>query len=218
MKKLFLKSVDLEYNQYLLLYQEKQAEQAMKQRALFPVYHQISEQVQELEKIAHSYENMKPFVVKEQEHAEIQDLLVCVKHSLDRLTFWKNQMEKLQEKIYAQMIAAPVGIIPEYKKEGFLFIHDQQIKEQHLFYYSAHIIKQQECRYADFYTQHLESFYGLAPQFKASLLKQEIIKRYSKQIAAPLFFVVALQEHIPVFETALPLSKQMVLQWTQSNT
>ncbi|NBV14872.1 MAG: hypothetical protein EBS07_12535, partial [Sphingobacteriia bacterium] len=131
---------DSELKQYLLLAFEQKAKQFFSENYLYPVYLESKYHLAELKKLIHLFnrhsksfpKQIKGIGSDEQSwnfentiplDATASCLLEIIDFALPILSQLEKEGSKLEQKIQQDVNIQPAGIIPLYRKEGYMFIH-----------------------------------------------------------------------------------------------
>ena len=117
----------------------------------------------------------------------------------------------LYEFICGNMEIEHVGILPQYKEEGYLTVPDKAIGEIKVYRYEMSIITKSGKGYRSLKSSHLynipnQKIVNKAPQS----IKYELIKRY-KELPNPAMFNVHVDIEFPYTESVYPVAKRELI-------
>jgi len=111
--------------------------------------------------------------------------------------------------IEEQMEIMPVGVLPIYKKEGYLFIDGQGMDELKVYRFTTKVIEGANERHHAVRTDLIDS-----PRKRLSLsyenMKLTLIKRY-KNLPNPATYLVVTHLGFPLSETVEPIAKRLLV-------
>jgi hypothetical protein len=138
---------------------------------------------------------------------EIERIIQYALPKMDRLT---QQGLEIYDSLEEQIEIEPVGIEPIYKKEGYLFLSEQEKQDVRIYRYTW-----------QFYTSNADRFVGFSTTYlytelrswlnHAVEVKYKLMKRFS-DLPNPACYRIHSKISMPVQETFLPLAKRLMLQ------
>ncbi|MBB3839562.1 hypothetical protein FHS57_003571 [Runella defluvii] len=142
-------------------------------------------------------------VAQSEEMTEIDSIL---DYSLPLFQKTLTRGQDQSEDIASKLVFTPVGIMPLYLKEGYLFIYRTTQKATDIFQYNVRLFESSEEQTIK--TKYIESVpKNVANTFEN--LKLTLIQK-RRELPNPATYLVESPIDYPVQETLLPLAKQMV--------
>ncbi len=141
------------------------------------------------------------------ETPELSELNGILDYAIPLFSKTLREGEARVEDIQAELLLAPVGIMPLRNEEGYLFIARASSAETVVFQYRVTLYGRHACREID--TTHVGVFRrGISSTVES--IKAELIKKYH-QLPNPATYIVEAKRNYPLEETLLPLAKQLMV-------
>lgn len=233
-KALFQQNLDAEYNRYVILAQIKKSEDFFQKRMLFPVYRQLMEQYKVLSEIKQNYDDLQSALSKDLKLIDLKhqrlvydqvplaqfldETYALLEFALPRLKSLLDQGKALHDAIKHEMALKTVGVEPLYTKEGLLVLHHQAKAQHHVFSYSTHVIENLKEDDVFFKTTYINTFPVKDGKWTPENIKYHFMQKHKKDFPVPATYVIEYGEKIPVFETFLPISREVFLEKVYGNT
>lgn len=116
----------------------------------------------------------------------------------------------IYEHVEQSMIVEPVGIVPLYKNEGYVFIRYGNLQEVRIYNYTITLFEHKDARYKGIRMEYMDSrSKNLANTYQQ--IKLDIIKSY-RTLPNPAVYKVECAETFPFNETLLPVTKRVLVQ------
>lgn len=217
--------LDFEYKKYLLLAYLKHVEEHFGQQKIFPELSDLQVHYRETlallqsqtewtaslqkklagvdwEHLALRYENDFPESLPLK---EVEDILT---YAVPRFGKAVQTGEELLREIAKRVTISPVGIVPLFRREGYLFLYQALNRELQIYTYRVSIFDEAVPPARRVVTTLLES------RYKSSVTTFESIKlelvRKRKEMPNPASYVVESTGLYPMEETFLPIAKRKV--------
>jgi hypothetical protein len=219
-------SLDVEYKQYIALAYLQQVKRSFSQTRLYPDFAELIAHYRELEDYRRVKDDMEGRFPQEvvsisldparidyrstvPEDPTLRDIDEIVEFSLPR---FKQELETgraIYEFLEGSLLMEPVGLMPIYKKEGYLLLRLLPDVETRVYQFEASFIYTNEERLGGLRTQYVTSFsYSLATTY--SNMKTELV-RQRRELPNPATFVAEAQLAVPLEETLLPITRRKLL-------
>ncbi|MCU0422660.1 MAG: hypothetical protein MUC81_07585 [Bacteroidia bacterium] len=131
-----------------------------------------------------------------------------IEYSIPLMQKHLDEGKELYEFIEREIELIPIGILPIYRKEGYLMFKREQILvyeyELKLFEHASEIFRSISTK---FITDYHLSFLHTAEYIKRDIINQ------NKKLPNPAFFYVESAHDYPVHTTVLPITKRLLLQY-----
>lgn len=220
--------IDFEMQQYRLLAYLQDVKRAFNEKKLYPqladiVFHynnllsfrqnkrllqdQFPRTLQhiDLQKMELVYERM---LSDDQIMAELEQI---VEYAVDEMKTTIDDGAEIYERIEKQMVIEPVGIMPLYKNEGYIFLRYGDHREVRVYNYSVSLFEHKNARYRGIKVDFVESLEkNLANTYEQ--IKIDVIRRI-RTLPNPAVFKVEFPMDVPVNETLLPVAKRMLVKY-----
>ncbi len=215
-------AIDFELKKYRLLAYLQQAERQLSQKTLFPLVEDLSGQVNNLETYIQRRNELEQMLRKTPEgldfasgkllyanenpvSEELKEINRIVTYSYKKLVKWQEKAQELVTKYRQGISISPVGLLPLYKKEGYLFLLRE--KTISVFDYAIYeVYSHARSNTFSVQTRALGEFPD-SPGLTFEKLKHEITREEGKY-ASPATFVCESATSLPIYETLLPLAQQ----------
>lgn len=125
----------------------------------------------------------------------------------------KKQIEEgveIFEFVKGQLQFEPVGILPIYRREGYLFISRVAEPNLHVFRYKSSLLKYAGDRFRNISIWLVDTFRRSLGQ-TLEALKLRLVREI-KELPNPATWRIHSSHHFPLEETLLPISKRLLLQ------
>lgn len=218
--------LDFEYKKYILLAYLKQVEQAFDKGKLYPfmadlVFHYNNLlTLKQNKEILHNempksisqldFEKLK--VVYERivlDDEVMEEIFAVVQYALPRIKHLLGEGKELYELVEHSMEFEPVGLVPLYKKEGYLFLTADFNREVLIFRYTISALQRMDEQYMAINMQYLKrentSITNTLPQMKLNMLKQ------FTDLPNPATYMLYSKLQFPLQATLLPIAKRLLL-------
>lgn len=219
-------NIDFERKKYQLLAYLKESSRAFQEIKLYPSlaelvdHHQILVELKSDKKKVQDlfpkrltkldFENLDlSYTSKVEEGPLMREIDQIADFAIPRL---KNKIEEgvdIYEYIEEQVDFEPVGLLPIYKKEGFILLSRGNINEVHAFRYKSSLLQFAGDRFRSLSLWLIGVFErtitNTLEQIKRSLINE------IKELPNPATWRVHSQQTFPLDETLLPISKRLLL-------
>lgn len=219
--------VDFEHKKYVLLAYLKSVSTRFEAMKLYPELGELIGHLRNLKAFAENKELLASQFPKQFTGVDMNKLRLSYKAMLDDgevlaeieriINYAMPKMDNLAKQgieIYdyleEQIEIEPVGIEPLYKKEGYIFLSEQQKNDVRIYRYVHQFYTSDANRFLGFTTTYLftelRSWLGHAVE-----VKYKLMKRFS-DLPNPACYRIHSRVTIPVQETFLPLAKRLMMQ------
>jgi hypothetical protein len=133
---------------------------------------------------------------------DFEEVNSIVDFSIPKLQEWMEKGQKLFDDVSSQMVWNVVGIVPNYKDEGYFFLHVDG-KELFVYRFKVEKIIQETDNYIEITTEMVDSMKTSLNSYEN--LKHDLMKKYD--LSFPLTFSIQTKR-FPMKETLLPIMKR----------
>jgi len=224
--------LDFEYKKYLVLAYLQSTKIAFDEYRLYPfladlIFHyQNLSQVKESKKLI--YEQFPQRISK----ADFEKLEICYQKIVDddstmqeieeivgfAMPRFKKEMSKgkeIYDFIESKIEITPVGILPIYANEGYLFLNEYKVSETKVYKYQITVFENVSEKFKGIHIQYLESIKKSIGQTYENI-KIALSKKYT-QLPNPATFMVVSHITCPLDESLLPIAKRTLVKYISSS-
>ncbi|NQY66351.1 MAG: hypothetical protein HRT72_01295, partial [Flavobacteriales bacterium] len=166
------KHIDFEYKQYVLLSYLQNVEKKFTANKLYPVLDDLLALYKELKDIKSIKANIQNQFPKRLLHVDSHNLILQYKRlfedgnilkemdriinfSLPKFAEYISYGEEIRALLESKIDLSPIGILPLYKDEGYLFLQDDAIKKTKVYEYSITIFENSSVKYKGIRTNYV---------------------------------------------------------------
>lgn len=218
--------LDHEYKEYLFLAWLQKAKREFTDAKLYPALSRLIEEHRRLDSLRKgkadftlkARKDVKGIDLRKmrlvykdlEEHPELNDYLnSLIEFALPRLEGMMQEGKSLYDLVDEQLELTPVGLVPIYRKEGYLFLHDEPRKDIYLFRYVLSLLELADEHFHSLQTELIDQRRkGLGQTFEQ--LKGELIKRFT-YLPNPATYLVRSSLVFPLQETLLPIARRRLM-------
>ena len=221
-------SSDYEKHQYLILAGLKKTEEQFYQNKIYPHLMELVKLYKSLNEIKKKLEDLRkefPKKIKnidlvnrkiEYEVVFVEDSDINLAEDLINwaLPYIQKVLEKgvtIHEFVEKDLSIEHVGIVPNYKEEGYFFIPDRLASELRLYQFELSIFQSSDDSYRSLKTEHVKSLELGMAMFSPNSIKLELI-REKKDLPNPATYNFDTNLEFPFNETIFPVAKRKLMQ------
>ena len=220
--------IDFEYKKYILLSYLQNVKNSFDKTELYPHLADLVHHYQNLVALKENKESLtKNFPAKAEGldmkkleiiyHELIQDDEI-MKELGDIIEYavpmFKNSLEEgkeIYEFVERNCELSPVGLLPLYVDEGYLFIHTSTSLDTSIYRYQVTLIQQASENYRGIHVSFVEKLTkGIGETYET--LKTGIIKKF-KDLPNPATFIIHSKLHFPFTPTLVPVAKRLLVRY-----
>ncbi len=139
----------------------------------------------------------------------MQELEHITQYSLDEMKGTISEGAEIYDFVEKQLLIEPVGIIPLYKNEGYIFLRYGNFSEVRVYNYSITLFEHQTARYKGIKLEYIDSrVKNLANTYEQ--IKIDVI-RSIRALPNPAVYKMEFPLSIPLNETLLPIAKRVLV-------
>ncbi len=225
--------IDFEYKKYILLAYLKNVGDKFENKMLFPHLQEVKwhyENTWTLQQKKALLKSLMPgqlsgidwdnfrftYEKKDIETESLEEIDAILNYAIPKLgSSWRNGEELFQEILNAIEVS-PVGLLPIYCKEGYLFVYQEFIREVLIYYYQMSIYQEKEQALRSINTTLIEKRkYSFSNTFEN--IKLELI-RANQKLPNPATYLVEVKQVLPFQESVLPVAKHKIACYIQANS
>lgn len=139
----------------------------------------------------------------------MQELQQITQYALDEMKGTINEGAEIYEFVEKQLLVEPVGIMPLYKNEGYIFMRYINMPEVRIYNYTVTLFEHKNARYKGIRMEYVDSREkNLANSYEQ--IKIDIIRLY-RTLPNPAVYKVEFPLSVPFNETLLPIAKRALV-------
>jgi len=139
----------------------------------------------------------------------MQELEHITQYALDEMKGTISEGAEIYEFVEKQLMIEPVGIIPLYKNEGYIFLRYGDFSEVRVYNYTITLFEHQNAKYKGIKLEYLDSrVKNLANTYEQ--IKIDVI-RSIRTLPNPAVYKVEFPLSVPFNETLLPVAKRVLV-------
>lgn len=220
--------IDFEYKKYVLLAYLQHVKSNFKSQKLYPdlrdlQYHydysmyfkdgiqQLSVQFpKRIKGVNPENLNLEYEANPQPENNYLSEIESIMDYALPRFKRAINEGEEIVAEVQKNLQVVPVGILPLYKNDGYLLLHEPMINETRVYQYNLTIFENKNERLRGLKTFYVETIKkSMMNTFEN--IKLDLVKRY-KHLPNPATYLVESKYVLPLEETLLPIAKKKVVE------
>lgn len=223
--------IDFEYKKYVLLAYLKQVEEHFDSQRLYPFLSDLLDHYQDALHLKRSNEEVVKAMPKQIDRIDLnklriiykrleedEDFVAIVKSLVNYALPVMEQSIKKGKEIYeeteTQMYIEPIGIVPMYRDEGYVFLDINPTRVTHIYQYQIKKFILFNELMSGIYFKWIDCMTrGIANSFEQ--IKLRLINE-QKDLPNPATFLIQSSNHLPMKETLIPLGKRLVLKTVKS--
>jgi hypothetical protein len=218
--------IDFELQKYRLLAYLQEVRQCFNETKLYPQLAEVVFHYNNLINFQHSKQLLQDQFPKKVGGISMQKLEIIyermladdelmdelnniTQYALNEMKGTINEGAEIYEFIEKQLQVEPVGIIPLYKNEGYVFIRYGNFSDVRIYNYSITLFEHQTDKYKGIKMTYIDSREkNLANTYEQ--IKIDLIRSY-RMLPNPAVYTVELPVLVPFDETLLPIAKRVLM-------
>ena len=218
--------IDAEYKRYVLLAYLTDVQQNFDQRKLYPQFADLVDHYTQLvalkENTLHLY-NAFPGQAKQfdwehlrisyeklvQNDALMAELEEIIDFSIPQFHHYLQTGKEIYDYIESHLKVEPVGVVPLYTNEGYMFIIHPDSKDTEIYEYQTTIFTEKDEKYRSLQTLHIGT-YKRSIVNTPEHMKIELIRALPK-LPNPAVYAIVSEIDLPYTETYLPIAKRALV-------
>lgn len=218
---------DFEKRQYLILHALQQIRRQFRANQLYPELAELIDLYNQLIGLKHHLDKKRESFPKRIKEIDIENKKIEYEEvygeninvsQVKSLIEWAephmadviNEGVEIYDYIEKRTEVESVGILPEYKDEGFMLIPDQIEKELKVYKYQVSIFNSSKDRYRAMRTTFLKELDALQPAIPLNKIKLDLVEEYS-EYPNPATFSFNIEEEFPFKRTVFPIVKRKMI-------
>ena len=218
--------LDFEYKKYLLLAYLQQCKSHFDETKLYPPLGHLMQHYRNLHELKSNIDQMQAAFPKELSGLDLKNLTLHFENSIKSdeqfltitelmdfaIPTMKSTLEdgqQLFDLVEKNIELAPVGIMPVYNHDGYVFIHENHTEDVHIYQYHYSIIHAADEKYRSLSMNYL---YRETRSISNSIenIKLKLIRLY-KDLPQPATFLCQSKLYFPLIETLVPVTRRLMM-------
>jgi hypothetical protein len=222
-------AIDFEYKKYELLAYLQKVDACFSRIKIFPHYPNLLEQQKTLQELKEKQNEFNDLMNKELigidwenkqlvyrknkiDNSCFNEVNEIIEYALPKINKYADQGEEILLSITEKINISPVGLLPLYNKEGYMFLAWGKCAE--LFSYSTTIYEKSDDEHYNVNVKHLDSF-NVNVSNTYENIKTQLI-RNNPEMPNPATYLLVSEIKLPVFETFLPVAKKVLVKYIET--
>ncbi len=217
--------IDFEYKKYILLAYLQKIKNSFDDVKLYPYLSDLIHHYEDLIRYSSQQSQLKSSFYKEIENIDLKKLKInfnnisedeivnkimeIVEYSIPKLKESVDRGAELYDFIRSKIKMDTVGIVPFYRKEGYLLLLIEGNEAVSVYRYSSSIIHKNNDQYHGLMTKKIDQF-KFSYSNTLPKIKVKLIKKY-KDLPTPATFVVHSTMKFSANHTIMPIAKRLLL-------
>ena len=220
--------IDFEYKRYVLLAYLQHVGKNFNESKLYPFLSELLHHYSHLLNLKKNKQMMSDHFPREIDQSGLKNFTLRFKSMLEdpacleevnqiiefALPLMKTHLlegKELYDFVESQLEINPVGLLPLYRDNGYLFVRNSSEPNAFIYEYQLTLFENANEKYKGLKTSMLKEV-GLSPFYTYNNVKLELIKE-KKHLPNPAAYVIESRLHFPVTETLLPVCKRLLIQY-----
>jgi hypothetical protein len=218
--------VDFEYKKYLLLAYLQHCKSNFSESKLYPPLGELMQHYRNLHELKHNVDQLHSSFPKELSGIDFKKLALQFENNYKGDEYFQTITELMEFAIPnlkttiedGQMIfdlveknieLAPIGIMPVYNHDGYVFIHQISTEDVHIYQFHYSIIQSSDEKYRSLSMEYkFRETRSIVNSFEN--IKLKLIKMY-RDLPQPATFLCQSKLHFPLLETLLPVTRRLMI-------
>lgn len=217
--------IDFEYKKYILLAYLQKIKNSFDQVELYPHLSNVIQHYEDLLRYNNQQQNIKASFQKDLNKIDIKKLALkfhtihedeivnkimeIVDFSIPKIKSSLDRGAELYDFILSKIRMETVGIIPFYKKEGYLILLTKGDSQANIYRYKTAIIHNKNDRFHGLKTTKIDQV-NLSIANSLASIKVNLLKKYS-DLPTPATYVIHCAMKFPCKQTIMPIAKRLLL-------
>jgi hypothetical protein len=144
----------------------------------------------------------------------MNELELITQFAIDEMKGTISEGAEIYDFVEKQMLIEPVGILPLYKNEGYVFIRYCEYSEVRIYNYSITLFEHKDARYKGIKMEFIDTrTKNLANTYEQ--IKLDIIRNF-RTLPNPAVYKIEFPLNVPFNETLLPVAKRELVKFIES--
>ncbi|TRX48128.1 hypothetical protein FNH22_29655 [Fulvivirga sp. M361] len=223
--------IDFEYKKYILLSYLKNVEQSFNKNKLYPSMADLVFHYKNLLAVKNNKEllssnfpsqitgvNLKKLEIVYKEMVKDDEMMDQLSDIIEyAIPMFKNSLDQgkeIYEFVESNCELSPVGLLPLYVDEGYLFINTAASSDTSIYRYQLTLIQQSAESYRGIHVSFIENTTKVLGESYESL-KVGMARKF-KDLPNPATFIIHSKLHFPYVATLVPVAKRLLVRYVAS--
>lgn len=219
--------IDFEYKKYILLDYLQDVKDNFSHFKLYPFLGDLVNHYEQLNSLSEGKKNLgedwktnisgidlQNFVLeykaKEEGSKLLDEIDDIVSFAIPQIRSSLNEGKQRYDEVESNLSIYPIGIVPNYKDEGFILLSDN-LGKTFVYRYQLSMIELLKERYRSVKTSFVKK-YDLSLVNNYYAIRNDIIEKYN-EFDSPSTIVIESKLQVPIKETFLPVAKRSLLKY-----
>ena len=220
------KAIDFEYKKYILLAYLKEVSANFEENRLYPSLADLIEHYKLLISIKENKQNLLGSFPQRMQKLDLEKFRITyekiiqddsimseieniIDYSLPQFEHYLTEGKNIYDFIEEQLHIYPIGVIPLYPEQGYLFLKDGTNADTMVYQYQITIFEQPHEKYRGIHTEYVTSYSkSFVNTFES--IKTDLI-RANKQLPNPATYAIETEKTFPLEESLLPIAKRVLV-------
>lgn len=218
--------IDAEYKRYVLLAYLADVHQNFDERKLYPHFSELIDHYNQLVALKENTQNLYNAFPEQAKQLDMENLRInyekivqndklmaeleeIIDFSIPQFHHYLKAGKEIYDYIESRLRVEPVGVVPLYTNEGYMFVLYPNSHETAVYEYQITIYTEKEEKYRALYTTHIAT-YNRSIINTPEHMKIELIRAIPK-LPNPAVFAIESEIELPYLETYLPIAKRALV-------
>ena len=220
------KVIDFEYKKYILLAYLKEVSNNFEENKLYPSLAELIGHYKLLVAIKENKQNLLESFPQRMQKLDMEKFRITyekiiqddsimdeieniINYSLPRFEHYLKEGKNIYDFIEEQLFIYPIGVVPLYPEQGYLFLKDGANADTMVYQYQITIFEQPDEKYRGIHTEYVESYRkSITNTFES--IKTDLIKK-NKAFPNPATYAIETKMVFPLEESLLPIAKRVLV-------
>jgi hypothetical protein len=220
------KHIDFEYKKYILLAYLSEVSSQFDSNRLYPWLAELVDHYRQIAAIKENKTNifksfpkrmnqidLEKFKISYEKIVEDDSLMEEIEQIIDfsipKFEYYLKEGKKIYEFIEEQIHIFPVGVMPLYANEGYMFLCEGERKNTFVYEYHITLFQEPDGNFRGIHTSFVSSFPRTLSNTYESI-KTDLV-RSNRNFPNPATYVVETDLEVPMEETFLPIAKRALV-------
>lgn len=219
--------IDFEYKQYLLLAYLDEVKRLFSESRVYPSFSDLIFHYGNLKNFREAKKSFEQNFSRELTHFDferleavyrakeeksdetIDEIDQIIEYAIPQFQFKLDEGKELFDYFNQHLFIEPIGLLPLFKNDGYVFVHLSSSRETHVYQYNISLFYDGPEKLRGVHTHYLTTYQlGIATTYEN--IKMELIKNNS-YMPNPATYLIESEVFAPLEDTVLPIAKRKLL-------
>lgn len=220
------KLIDFEYKKYILLAYLKEVGSQFEENKLYPSLSELIEHYKMLISIKENKQNLLESFPQRMQKIDVEKIRITyekiihddslmseieniINYSLPQFEHYLSEGRIIYDTIEEKLHLYPIGVIPLYPEQGYLFLKDGANADTIVYQYQITIFEQPYEKFRGIHTEYIKTYRkSITNTFES--IKTDLI-RENRKMPNPATYAVETEIVFPLEESLLPIAKRVLV-------